>query len=232
MIVHFNQPRFLPDPDYLMRFLLADVFVFRDDVQIQPKDFENRNKIKIAGDPGWMWLTVPVKSCPIGTPITEAEIDDGTPWRKKMCRAIELNYARAPFFRPFFPLVAEVLLNGWEGQLLVTLNYAMIDLFRSAWALGHARIVYASDLQCSGDTDEILIAMCRKLGANVYLSGANGRNYNRPDRWIESGIDLRYHDHVPFEYPQMHGPFLPRMSALDLLFNCGPEGRKYLEPSS
>ena len=29
-------------------------------------------------------------------------------------------------------------------------------------------------------------------------------------------------------YPQQWGDFLPNMSALDLLFNCGPESRHYL----
>lgn len=229
MIAHFNQPRFIPALNYVQRMEMVDIFVFRDDVQFQRKDWENRNKIKIAGEPGWMWLTAPVKACAPETRITEVEIDDTLPWRTKMCRAIELNYARAPFFKQFFPYVRDILLNGWKGQTLVSLNYAFIDMLRDAWRLGKCKFLYASELGCSGDTDEILIAMCKKLGADVYLSGAEGRNYNRPERWAEEGIELRYHDYVYPEYPQLHGPFVPWMSALDLLFNCGRDGCRYLE---
>ena len=165
--VHFNQPRFLPDPDYLARFLLADVFVFRDDVQFQPKDWENRNRIKTPNGP--MWLTVPLKSCPIGTPLVEATIDHSTDWRRKMLRAVELNYARAPHFKEFFPQFRDALCE-LEWQSLFALNLNLIDWFREIWELGErCETVWASDLRCTGDTDEVLIAMCKKLGARTYL---------------------------------------------------------------
>lgn len=216
----------MPALNYLQRMLLADVFVYRDDVQFQPKDWESRNRIKTAQ--GAMWISVPVMACPVGTPITEARINKYGRWRDKMLMAIQCAYGRARFYRQYYPQLAEIIRGDFDR--LVDLNYATIDFFRAAWGLDQCKFVMASELGCSGDTDEILIAMCKKLGANVYLSGTEGRNYNRPHRWAEAGIRLTYHDYVYPVYKQLHGDFMPWMSALDLLMNCGLEGRRYLDP--
>jgi hypothetical protein len=224
MIVHINQPRFLPALNYFQRMLIADIWIWRDDVQFQRKDWENRNKIKTAR--GWQWVTVPVKACPLGTNIMLAEIDVAMNWPKKMLGSIQCAYGRAPYFDEFYPQIAHVL-GQWH--YLTKLNGHMICMFREAWGLNRCKFYLASELGCQGTKDGILIEMCKKVGADVYLSGAEGRNYNRPEEWAKAGIELRHHDYDPVPYPQQFGGFLPWMSALDLLMNCGAGGRKYLE---
>lgn len=224
MIVHINQPRFMPALNYFQRMLLADVFIYRDDVQFQPKDWESRNKIKTKD--GWMWLTVPMQNCPIGTNICEAKIDNSTDWARKMLAAIRCNYGKAPYFNEYFPGFCEAIAKRWD--YLADLNWAIIDMFCDAWKL-ECLFVTATELDCHGDKDGILIEMLKKLGADTYLSGAEGRNYNRPEEWAKAGIKLTYHDYEPVPYPQQFGGFIPWMSALDLLMNCGADGRKYLE---
>jgi hypothetical protein len=224
MIVHINQFRFMPALNYFQRMMIADAFIYRDDVQFQPKCWENRNKIKTKS--GWQWLTVPVKNCPIGTNITEAKIDNALPWARKTLSAIRCNYARAPYFRRWFPEIEAILSD--RTIHLADLNWWLIEMFTGAWGI-ECRFVMASELRCQGDTDAILIAMLQKLGADTYLSGSEGRNYNRPEEWEKAGIALTYHDYEPVEYPQQFGEFIPWMSALDLLMNCGADGRRYLE---
>ena len=223
-IVHINQPRFLPALNYFQRMLIADVWIWRDDVQFQRKDWENRNKIKAAD--GWIWLTVPVKSCPPGTNIMAAEIDSSTNWPKKMLASIRCAYVRAPYFEEFYPQFAHAF-PRWD--YLPELNFDVMAVFVRAWGLDRCKFYFASELGCHGDKDGILIEMCKKVGADVYLSGAEGRNYNRPGEWSAAGIELRHHDYIPVEYPQQFGGFVPWMSALDLLMSCGAGGRKYLE---
>ena len=60
MKVVISQPRYLPALNYLQRLKHADVFVFLDNVQIQTRGWENRNKILINGKE--KWLTIPVSS--------------------------------------------------------------------------------------------------------------------------------------------------------------------------
>ena len=227
MIVHFNQPRFLPALNYFQRMIMADVFSYRDDVQFQPKCWENRNKIKCSG--GWMWLSVPVREHRLGQPICETCIDNSLPWARKMIAAIRCNYGKAPYFGEWFPRFENVLNHRFER--LTAMNLCIIDLFIEAWKI-ECKFVMASSLECEGDTDGILIDMCKKLGADTYLSGSEGRNYNRPEAWRAAGIDLRYHDYDPVPYPQQFGEFMPWVSALDLLMNCGADGRDVLTDMS
>lgn len=226
MVVHINQPRFLPALNYFQRMILADVFIYRDDVQFQRKDWESRNKIKTRD--GWMWLSVPV-ICPKGMNICEARVDNSTPWAKQMLNSIRVYYGTAPHFKRWFPELEVIFCREWAT--LVALNFCLIEMFIKAWGID-CKFVMASDLGCKGDTDEILIQMLKKLGATIYLSGAEGREYNRPEAWKAAGIELRYHDYIYPVYPQRFGGFIPWMSALDLLMNCGADGRKYLEPRS
>jgi hypothetical protein len=227
-VAHINQFRFLPALNFMQRPLIADWFIWRDDVQYQPKDWENRNKIKTRD--GWMWLTVPMKKQPIGVPIGEAEIDNSVPrWRGKMLQSLICNYARSPYYDEFMPGFEEILSEDW--RYLADLNLALFDWLRGAFRFPlKCRFVRASELGCTGDKDDILIEMCKKVGATTYLSGAEGRNYNRPERWTEANIALTYHDYTYPIYPQQHGEFEPWMCALDLLLNCGGQrGREILE---
>lgn len=57
-IISGHQPVCLPWLGLLHKALLADRFVFMDDVQYLRQDWNNRNKIRTPG--GWQWLTVPV----------------------------------------------------------------------------------------------------------------------------------------------------------------------------
>ena len=69
-----------------------------------------------------------------------------------------------------------------------------------------------------GVKSALLLDICRALGATAYLSGVSGRAYLQVDRFREAGIAVRFQEfHHPI-YRQCFGPFVPCMSALDLLF--------------
>jgi len=85
------------------------------------------------------------------------------------------------------------------------------------------RIVRSSDLGVTGSKGELILALCRKLGATTYLSGVSGRDYLDCPQFEQKGIRVVFQEfHHPI-YRQLHEPFLPCMSAIDLLFNYGPQ---------
>jgi hypothetical protein len=220
-----SQPRYLPSAAYLHRMLLADVFVYLDAVQYTPRDWENRNRIKAAGGP--VWLTVPVVHKNREQTVLETEIDNSQDWSRKHLRALELNYRRAPHFDEVFGLVAPLLSRRWK--LLWELNLALVDALLGF--LGRrAEWVQASSLGVeTARGQELLIALCRKLESQLYLSGPLGRNYIEPERFRGAGLGLAFHDYVAAPYPQLHGAFLPNLSAIDLLFNCGRDSLAVIE---
>jgi hypothetical protein len=74
----------------------------------------------------------------------------------------------------------------------------------------------------AGSSTERLISIIERLGGNTYLSGGGGAGYQEEELYQQHGIKLVYSSFAPFEYPQLHGDFVPYMSAIDYLFNCGP----------
>ena len=212
-----SQPRYLPSAAYLHRMLLADVFIYLDTVQYTPRDWENRNRIKSVTGP--VWLTVPVIHQRREQTIIETEIDPAQDWGRRHLRALELNYRLAPWFDEVFGLVEPLLSRRWT--MLWELNLAVTDALLGY--LGRrAEWIRASALGAEGARgQDLLIALCGKVQGDLYLSGPLGRNYIEPDRFREAGLGLAFHDYAPARYPQIHGEFLPNLSAIDLLFSCG-----------
>jgi hypothetical protein len=218
MILAVHQPQYLPWAGYLDKIDRADRFVLLDNVQFKKGEWQNRNRIKTAA--GWQWLTVPVLH-DYGQAIREVRIDPAREtWGRKHREALRTNYAATPYY----DWVRAVLDPVWDGawELLAPLNRATVEALTGL--LGITTPIYtASELRAAPEhPDERLIELCRQLGADTYLAGAGGSAYMELDRWAKAGIRVEVQRFVHPEYAQPFGDFLPAMSAVDLLCNCGP----------
>lgn len=217
MIVSIHQPAYMPWLGYLDRIAKSDAFVFLDTVQFEKNSFTNRNRIKTPQGPGW--LTLPVLSRGhIGRSLTELRIDPGRHWRRDHLRAIAMNYARARGFGTVFPTI-ERWFEGDEDRLCEICHGQLLE-----W-LAHAgigtRVVRASTLGIGSRKSQLVLDICRALGADIYLSGPLGRDYLNEAEFRDAGIEVTYHGFTAFEYPQLWGDFVPNLSALDYWMNSG-----------
>jgi hypothetical protein len=196
--------------------LVADVFVIFDTVQYNPRHEENRAKLKAPEGP--RWLTVPMQRSGREQLICDTRVNDDLPWRASAAGVIQSLYARAPRFREH---AAEVL------AILEAPHTTLTALDRASWEpalrmLGvECRFVLASELPVSGRGPGLLLDICAQLGADVYLSGAFGREYLDASEFEDAGVTVCYHEYRYPEYAQRHGAFEPYMSYLDMLFNVG-----------
>ncbi|HZM00228.1 MAG TPA: WbqC family protein [Planctomycetota bacterium] len=226
MIATMHQPEHLPWLGFFDKLRQCDVFVLLDTVQFARRDFQNRNRIKSPD--GALWLTVPVASKgSFDQAIEDVEIVNDRDWRRKCWSAMQHNYARAPFFGDHQPFFEELYQREWTR--LVDLNLTLIRYLAGQLGLG-ARLVTASELgiRDRGGTS-VALACARAVGADTYLSGAFGRDYLDATQFAEASIAVRFQDFQHPTYSQQFGEFLPRLSAIDLLFNCGPESRAVIE---
>jgi hypothetical protein len=96
-------------------------------------------------------------------------------------------------------------------------------------ALGiHVRFLRASELGLEGTKSDLVLDMCRKLGAKTYIFGALGQDYARVEDFQQAGVEVVFQDYRHPEYPQLHGGFASHLSIIDLLFNCGPKSLEIL----
>jgi hypothetical protein len=213
------QPGYLPWLGFFDQLWQSDVFVLYDDVQFDKHGWRNRNRIGTPNGP--IWLTVPIRTHGLGRPSNrEVEIDPTPKWAQKHLQALRTWYGRAPFFDTVFPVLSDVLAHPWT-QLLDLNQEAMRALMG---LLGLTRqVVLASELGVGGAQTDRLVAICRHLGADRYLTGNAARSYLNEEKFQEAGITVEWHGYAHPRYRQGSEPFLPYLSVVDLLMNHGRE---------
>jgi len=124
VILTAHQPVYLPWLGLFHKIALADAFVFFDGVQYQPKDWNNRNKVKAAS--GALWLTVPVLTTGNREkPYYEILINNDVPWQRKHWRSLQLNYRHAPHFGAYASFFEDVYMKR-QWRYLADLNEYML----------------------------------------------------------------------------------------------------------
>ncbi len=221
MKIAIHQPEHLPYLGFLYKMSQSDIFVLLDDVQFQKNGFQNRNRIKTSQGP--QWITVPVLHS-FGQKINEVRIDNRNDWKKKHLQSFVANYAKAPYFAAYFPMLQEIYAHSWN--LLCELNIALIEFFAKELGI-KTKIVRSSSLLKQGEKNDLLISICQNLPATCYLSGM-GAAYLDVSLFQKNNIPVEYTNFKHPQYSQLYGEFLPNMSALDLLMNCGPQSKNIL----
>jgi hypothetical protein len=216
--VAIHQPQYLPWLGYLDKLARADVFVLLDTVQFKKSEWQNRNRIRTAQ--GWQYLTVPVLH-EFPQRLDRVRINNQTDWRRKHLQALETHYRKAPHYDHYVPQFRELYAVDWD--LLAPLNGAILGLLAGAWGIT-TKVLSAGQFAAREEQTGRLVDLCKAVGADCYLAGAGGRDYMNLQEFNTAGITVEFQDFTHPEYAQVYSPFIPGMSAVDLLFNCGPEG--------
>ena len=66
------------------------------------------------------------------------------------------------------------------------------------------------------------------LGATHYITGPSAKDYLEVDKLNSLGITVEFMSYNYPEYNQLHGPYDPQISILDLLFMVGPQAKNYI----
>lgn len=215
------QPSYIPWRGYFHQIAKADIFVFYDDVKYDKHGWRNRNRIKTPS--GSQWLTIPVFSKGVeknNTPINQIEINWNQKWNRKHWTALELAYAKAPYFEQFAPLI----FGFYENPPTQLADFTIDTTIQLARALDitSTQFVRSSELNnISGQKTDRLIQILTRLGITHYVSGPSAKDYIDPQQFEHAGISLEYMVYDYPEYEQLYPPFDPQVSVLDLLFMRG-----------
>ena len=202
----------------------ADSMVLYDIVPCESSGFENRNRILTNAGP--LMLTVPIRRSR-EAPLSEIRIVEDSSWRRKHWRSIEAAYCKAPFWdryglelKPFY------MATHW--QKLVDLDEVLLRWCMNVLGLQRP-IRRASTLgPLSGTKSELVLSMCKAVGATTYVFGKLGRDYADVPAFERAGIEVRFQDYQHPTYPQTQLGFTSGLSVLDLIMNVGPESLKVL----
>ncbi|MFH1890125.1 MAG: WbqC family protein [Candidatus Kuenenbacteria bacterium] len=222
--VSIHQPAYLPWLGYFHKIAMSDIFVFFDTTQFEKNSFINRNKIKTPQ--GAKWLTIPVVSKDhFDKQIKEIKIATSN-WQAKHWKAIELNYKKAPFWDKYSQELKNIYKTNYQ-----TLDEPCFDqLVFLTKALGiDTQIVKSSDLpQFQTKKEDLVIDICKELKADLYISGALGKEYITDEHFTKQNISLYFQSYQHPEYKQRWQDFVPYMAVIDLLFNHGEKSLEIL----
>lgn len=219
------QPGYLPWLGFFDQMRRSDVFVYYDDVQFDKHGWRNRNRIKSPSGPHW--LTVPVLHHGKGQPLLkDTLIDTRTDWPRKHIGTLRQYYAKAPYVKRYLPELEALLNQPWTR--IVDLDIALVQRM-AGWLKLSPNVVRASELGVRGTPSQRLITLCAHFGADRYLSGDVARDYLEVGEFEKRGIEVVWQEYRHPVYPQQHEPFVPYLSAIDLLLNCGDDSASILK---
>ncbi len=160
--------------------------------------------------------------------IHEVQICHEGRWAMKHLESLKMTYNKAPFFEDHLDFIEETFTTKFER--LIDLNMKII-LYLTKLFLIDTRIILQSELDIQAKGNQLLIELCKKLGATHLLSQRTAQNYLDTELFQEAGIQLDLLKIPSLVYPQLWGRFIPNLSVFDLVFNCGPKARGMISHS-
>ncbi len=221
MIITIHQPEHLPWLGLFNKMAKAQRYVILDSVQYEKNYFQNRNRI--LGTNGVQWISIPVsnKGHMDGSIATTRIADDSknSKWREKYLQTIRQSYGKYPYFNNVYPLLERCILL--DTDLFWEINIAIIRTFNEQLDI-HPEYLRSSELGVDGLKSDLILDICKKAGADVYIAGPSGRDYLDMDSFRDAGIKVVFNDYHHPVYPQRRTEeFISHLSALDLFMNVG-----------
>lgn len=218
-MIAIRPPEYFPDLAYVSLLLHVDHFVVADTFQYSRQSFQNRSKLR--NPEGWQWITIPLFGSPSGRPICDVDLARKDRWRQQHWRAFMYNYRSTMYFeyyeddfRPFFDRDWSMLGPCTSRSVELTANLLDVD----------TPITRASDLEGEPDTVEAVLS---EMEDDVLLVPPDAAPH---DHDAAKTVRVLQYEHP--EYRQNFEGFETGMSAMDVMFNYGPECQRMIEGGS
>jgi hypothetical protein len=221
-----TQSNYIPWKGYFDSINMADEFVLYDDMQYTRRDWRNRNQIKTKD--GLKWLSIPVEvKGKYFQKINETKVSESD-WGEKHWNTILHNYSKAKFFNEYKIIFEELYLNSKE-EFLSKINYNFIKAICDILDI-RTEMKWSSEFNLLEEKTERLVDICKNEGATDYYSGPAAKAYMNEELFEKENIKIHYFDYSGYpEYTQLHGDFTHAVSILDLIFNEGPDSKKFMK---
>lgn len=225
MKLAIHQPQYIPWLPYFLKIAESDCFIFLDTVDFQKNGLQNRNQIKTGQ--GAHWLTVPVQH-KLGQKIADTPIQNATDWRRKHWQTLQQCYGKMPVFQSLAEELETLYAREWSN--LSDLDIAFTRTMMR-WLGIETPVTTSSAMAAEGTASDLVLNLCLEAGATTYLSGTGGLDYLRLDDFDRAGVAVEFRPTPAIAtYPQAFSKigFVNHLSALDIIFNCGDEWRRYV----
>ena len=228
------QPYLFPYIGYFQLIHAVDQFVLYDDVAYIKNGWINRNRYLLNGQAKYFTLSLGGASS--FKLINETFILENVNHRtkEKALKNLVMAYGKAPFFKPVYELIKEIILNPENN--IAKYNENIIRKICNLLNID-TRIITSSNLgkDPALKSQDKVIDICKRLHTNVYINAIGGKELYAHDDFERNGMQLKFLKPCleKVTYHQFEAPFLPGLSIVDILmFNSCQEIRIFLDKYS
>ncbi len=223
MKVAIHQPHYFPWLGYLDKMAKVDEFVILDEVQLTDSSNMCRNRF-LTKTGKERYLTVSFeKDGYMQKRFCDVGLNKQINWQRDHKNFILDTYRKLPGFDETWPKINHIFEKEYETAYEVSMDsmYALRDLFGI-----NTQLVYQSAIDYCRESkkNDLVLELCEAVHADAYLSGNGAKKYMQLDTFAKRNIAVEFQAFSCPQYQQAYSPeFIPNLSSLDLLFNCGIE---------
>lgn len=225
-----HSPNFFPWLGTFDKIFRVEKFIVMDVAQYPlGKSWGSRVKILLNGKP--YWITMPImKSGRSGQREYEVEMENPAYHWPKICSTIRQAYLKAPHFKEVFEFITTECSVG-DYTRLYDFNFAFIEKLTRLLGNKTVKFLKASEnekLRISTNIrTELIVEICKEFRIKNYLSGEGCLDFLQPQQFADNNINLKFQQFRHPIYSQLNmQEFVPGLSIIDALMNCGFEGVK------
>ena len=219
-----HQPHYFPWIGYFDKMAKSDVFVLLDQVQCVKRSQMLRNRIiNTNGELQYITITSDTNGF-LEKEYREIPAVDNDAWTKTHYNRLSSYYRNTVGYQELMPILEKFYRNDYKTVCEWTV--ASVFLLKEIFEID-TKIIMQSDVQYdhSNKKSDMIRAICQSIGADIYFSGRGASvEYLNRKKFSENGITIIFQE---FSHPIYHQrntkSFIPGISSLDFLFNCGIE---------
>ena len=223
-----HQPHYFPWLGYFDKMAKVDQFILMDTVQLEKRSPMTRNRVlNPDGKLGYISISAN-QNGHREKEYREIPLSKDTDWRMKNLSILRAYYRNAPFYQEIMELIEPYFDS--EFQTLCECTISSVQLVKDLLQIP-SRLILQSQLSYdrTQKKSDLILALCLASGADIYVAGRGASvDYLNREKFAENSISIVFQDFQHPIYPQCNSAeFIPGISVLDFLFNCGvEEGRR------
>lgn len=219
-----HQPHYFPWVGYFDKMAKSDQFILMDTVQLEKRSPMTRNRM-LAPDGELRYISISAnQSGHREKEYREIPLSKDTDWRGKNLSILQAYYRKAPFYQEVMKLLESYFARDF--QTLCECTIASVYLVKELLRIPTRPVLQSQLTYDRGQRkSDLILELCLASGANIYVSGRGASmNYLDREKFAENGVKIVFQDFQHPVYPQCNAKeFVPGISVLDMLFNCGIE---------
>lgn len=229
MIVGIHQPHYFPWLGFLNKIANSDSFVILDRVQLEKGSQMIRNRV-LDNNGNIKYITISAETKDfLNKEYRFLRVKDKDIWTRNQRNALANYYGKAKFTNDILGILDEYFSNDFE-----TLFEWVFESVRLSCSLLGIKtpLILQSELEYDSNNkkSDLVMNICKNVSADIYLSGMGASvKYLDKNKFKENGIEICFQNFIHPTYKQCQTEdFIPGLSILDVLFNCGVDNTKRL----